>query len=55
MNTDKVRMILNATFIVLALAAVITYFAAPDFKTFLIVCGVAIFVKLIEFMLRFLF
>ncbi|MGL4852030.1 MAG: hypothetical protein ACRC3Z_05220 [Phocaeicola sp.] len=54
MNTNLIRNILNITFMVLAVAAVITYFAANDFKTFIYVCAAAIFVKLIEFFLRYM-
>lgn len=52
MNSDKIRNVLNILFLVLALAAVVLYFAA-SFKTFIIVCLVAIFVKLMEFFIRF--
>ncbi len=52
MNPDKIRNVLNILFMVLALAAIIIYFAAKDdFKLF--VCGAAIFVKLMEFFIRF--
>lgn len=54
MNTSLIRNILNIIFMVLAIAAVITYFAATDFKTFLYVCAAAIFVKLVEFFLRYM-
>lgn len=54
MNPDKIRSILNILFMVLALAAIITYFVAKeDFKMFIYVCGAAIFVKLMEFFIRF--
>ncbi len=54
MNPDKIRNILNILFLILAIAAVIVYFAArDDFKLFLYVCGAAIFVKLMEFFIRF--
>lgn len=50
MNPDKIRNVLNILFMVLALAAIIIYFAAKDdFKLFIYVCGAAIFVKLMEF------
>ena len=52
MNSDKIRNVLNILCLVLALAAVVLYFAA-SFKTFIIVCLVAIFVKLMEFFIRF--
>ena len=54
MNPDKIRNVLNILFMVLALAAIIIYFAAKDdFKLFICVCGAAIFVKLMEFFIRF--
>ena len=53
-NPDKIRNVLNILFMVLALAAIIIYFAAKDdFKLFIYVCGAAIFVKLMEFFIRF--
>ena len=54
MNPDKIRNVLNILFMVLALAAIIIYFAAKDdFKLFIYVCGAAISVKLMEFFIRF--
>lgn len=53
MNPDKIRNVLNILFLILALAAIITYFAVDDFKIFIYVCGAAIFVKLMEFFIRF--
>jgi hypothetical protein len=35
------------------LASIIVYFAADDKKVFLYVCSVALFVKLMEFFIRF--
>ena len=49
MNPDKIRNVLNILFMILALAAIIVYFVADDFKIFIYVCGAAIFVKLMEF------
>ena len=54
MNITLIRNILNILFMVLALAAVVTYFLASDFKVFIYVCATAIFFKLIEFFLRFM-
>lgn len=54
MNISQIRNILNILFMILAVAAVITYFAASDFKVFIYVCAAAIFLKLIEFFLRFM-
>ncbi len=54
MNPDKIRNVLNILFMILALAAIIVYFAArDDFKLFIYVFGAAIFVKLMEFFIRF--
>ena len=54
MNPDKIRNVLNILFLILALASIIIYFAAKDdFKQFIYVCGAAIFVKLMEFFIRF--
>ena len=55
MNPDKIRNVLNILFMILAVAAIITYFfvAKDDFKMFIYVCGAAIFVKLMEFFIRF--
>jgi len=54
MNPDKIRNVLNILFMILALAAIITYFVAKDdFKVFIYVCSAAIFVKLMEFFIRF--
>ena len=52
MNPDKIRNVLNILFMILALAAIIVYFVADDFKIFIYVCGAAIFVKLMEFFIR---
>ena len=52
MGTDKIRYYLNIIFIVLAIASVILYFVA-DYRTFIYVCGTAIFVKVMEFIIRF--
>lgn len=53
MNLDKIRNILNILFMILALIAIILYFASDDFKLFIYVCGSAVFVKLMEFFIRF--
>ena len=47
MNPDKIRNVLNILFMVLALAAIIIYFAAKDdFKLFIYVCGRGVIVNL---------
>ena len=54
MNPDNIRNVLNSLFMVLALAAILVYVVAKDdFKLFIYVCGAAIFVKLMEFFIRF--
>ena len=55
MNPDKIRNVLNILFMILAVAAIITSFVVgeEDFKMFIYVCGAAIFVKLMEFFIRF--
>ena len=54
MNPDKIRNVLNILFMILAVAAIITYFVAKDdFKMFIYVCGAAIFAKLMEFFIWF--
>lgn len=54
MGPDKIRNVLNILFLILALATVIVYFVAKDdFTLFIYVCGAAIFVKLMEFFIRF--
>lgn len=54
MNTTRIRSILNILFMVGAFASVIMYFTMEDRKLFLYVCGASIFLKLMEFVLRFL-
>ena len=55
MNPDKIRNVLNIIFMILSLAANITYFVEgkEDFRMFIYICGAAIFVKLREFFIRF--
>ena len=54
MNPDKIRNVLNILFMILAVAAIITYFVAKDdFKMFIYVCGAAISVKPMEFFILF--
>ena len=54
MDSDKIRNVLNILFLILAVAAVITYFVAKDyFMMFVYVCSAAIFVKVMEFFIRF--
>ncbi len=53
MNPDKIRNVLNMLFIVLAVASIVVYFAVDDYETFIYVCGTAIFLKVMEFIIRF--
>ena len=54
MRIKKIRNVLNILFLILALASIIVYIVArDDFKLFIYVCGAAIFVKLMEFFIRF--
>lgn len=54
MNPIKIRNILNMVFMALAVVAVITYFVS-DFQTFIYIAAVAIFLKVVEFIIRFTF
>ncbi len=53
MDLNIVRNVLNVVFMVLALAAVITFFVATNSNLYIIVCGVAVVVKLMERIIRF--
>ncbi len=55
MNVYKIRSILNIVFIIGAIASVICYYTVDDWHVFIYVCSASIFVKLVEFLLRFLF
>lgn len=54
MNTTKIRTILNILFMIGAFASVILYFTVEDRMLFFYVCGAAIFLKFVEFILRFM-
>lgn len=55
-SIEKLRNILNAVFMICAVAGVILYFAWPDNRLVgIAVIGVGMFFKIIEFFLRFLF
>lgn len=49
-----IRNILNTLFLVGALASIIIYYTVDDKKVFFYVCGATIFVKLMEFFIRFI-
>ena len=52
---DRVRAILNVLFLIGAVASVILYFTSGDDKTvFFYVCSASLFVKVLEFIFRFL-
>ncbi len=53
MSTEKIRNILNILFMILAIVSVVLYFAIDDKHPFFYVCGTAIFLKLMEFFIRF--
>lgn len=53
MNIHKTRSLLNIVFIIGAIASVICYYTVEDRHVFIYVTAVAIFIKLIEFFLRF--
>lgn len=54
MNTDKLRTLLNILFMIGAIASIIIYFTVEDKHIFFYVCGTSIFLKMIEFFLRFM-
>ncbi len=55
MNNDRIRTILNILFMVGALVSVILYFTIGEDKTvFFYVCGASLFLKMMEFVFRFL-
>lgn len=55
MNVNKIRTLLNSVFLLGALVSMVVYFAVEDKKVFLYVCGATIFVKVVEFIIRFTF
>lgn len=55
-NREGVRLILNTMFMLLALIGVVLYFALPAHHLVgLIVIGVAMIIKTVEFFIRFMF
>lgn len=55
MNNERIRTILNILFMVGALVSVILYFTIGEDKTvFFYVCGASLFLKMMEFVFRFL-
>lgn len=54
MDTDRIRAVLNALFMIGALISVILYFTLGEDKTvFFYVCGASLFLKMMEFVFRF--
>lgn len=53
MNTDKIRNLLNLLFMIGAIASVILYFTVDDKKIFFYACLASLFVKVMEFFIRF--
>ena len=54
-NMDKIRAVLNILFLIGAVASVILYITSGDDKTvFFYVCSASLFVKVLEFIFRFL-
>lgn len=54
-NIDKIRNALNILFMIGAVASIILYFSLGDDKSiFFYVCGASLFLKMMEFVLRFL-
>lgn len=54
MNPDRIRAILNVLFMIGAIASFILYFSLGEDKTvFFYVCGISLFLKMMEFIFRF--
>lgn len=55
MNLDKIRNVLNIMFMILAVISIIIYFTMEEENklTFIYVCGSAVVVKIVEYMIRF--
>lgn len=54
-NHDRIRTILNVLFLIGTVVSVILYFTSGDDKTlFFYVCSASLFVKMMEFVFRFL-
>lgn len=52
MDRDKIRTILNTLFLIGALASLILYFTMEDKHAFFYVCATALFLKMMEIILR---
>lgn len=54
MNPDRIRAVLNVLFMIGAIASFILYFSLGEDKTvFFYVCGISLFLKMMEFVFRF--
>lgn len=53
MNPDKIKSVLNMLFLIGAMASAIVYFTVDDKTVFLYVCGTSLFIKVMEFFIRF--
>jgi hypothetical protein len=53
LNLDKIRLILNIIFMIGALSTIVVYFTVEDQMVMFMVCCFTIFVKFIEYALRF--
>ena len=55
-NREEVRNILNTVFLLLALIGVVVYFAFPAHHIIgIVVIGIAMIIKVVEFFIRFMF
>ena len=55
-DTDAIRKVLNIAFLVLALTGVVLYFLLPEKRSLsLLFIGIGMMLKVIEFLIRFLF
>lgn len=54
MNPDRIRAVLNVLFMIGAVASFVLYFSLGEDKTvFFYVCGISLFLKMMEFVFRF--
>jgi hypothetical protein len=53
LNIDRIRTILNIIFMIGALSTIVVYFTVEDQMVMFIICCFTIFVKFIEYALRF--
>jgi len=53
MDINKTRQLLNSLFLLGTLISIIVYFAVENRTYFVYVCGITLFIKVIEFIIRF--